>query len=137
MSLSDLIERDKITMDLLGPYTFWEPSSSGRAADTYERRRYVAVFKIADEDQILLVPKFTIGDKADTPTATDVLSCVISDALGVENARDFRDWAAEYGYDGDSMRALDTYNACAKERDELHEFLGALFDDYMSSAYDD
>src|SRR3990167_6696052 len=39
------------------------------------------------------------------PTAEDVLDCLASDAAGVENNRDFDEWAGDYGYDTDSREA--------------------------------
>jgi hypothetical protein len=47
------------------------------------------------------------------------------DASGAENARNFEDWASEYGYDTDSRAAERTYNVVVKQAAELREFLGA------------
>lgn len=62
------------------------------------------------------------------PTAADVLDSLASDAFGVDNARDFSDWCADYGYDTDSRAAERTWNQCKRLRDYLHRFLG--HDDY-------
>lgn len=48
----------------------------------------------------LVVPFFT-GSAASEPTVNDVLECLALDAAGYENARNFRGWADEYGYDVD------------------------------------
>ena len=57
----------------------------------------------------LTVPFGMGSGLTDDPTAEDVLNCLASDASGYENARDFDDWASEYGYDTDSRRAYRTW----------------------------
>lgn len=58
------------------------------------------------------------------PTADDVLDCLASDSAGIENARDFDDWCADYGYDSDSRSAERTYKACERQAKRLEKFLG-------------
>jgi hypothetical protein len=58
------------------------------------------------------------------PKLAEVLNCLASDASGVENARNFEEWAAEYGYDTDSRKAEKTYLICCEQRDQLRELLG-------------
>ena len=60
----------------------------------------------------------------------DVLDCIVSDAAGVENARDFADWCGEYGYDIDSRRAERIWRACQRQAKQLRTLLGS------SAAYD-
>jgi len=64
------------------------------------------------------------------PQCEDILDCLASDAQGVECARDFEDWASEYGYDTDSRKAEQTFKACQREADKLRKFLG--YDIYNS-----
>ncbi len=64
------------------------------------------------------------GHNGKPPKAADILDCLASDAAGVENARDFEDWASEYGYDTDSRKAECTYHACEKSAAKLKRFLG-------------
>lgn len=54
----------------------------------------------------------------------DVLDCLGSDSSGVLNARDFEDWASEYGYDTDSRRAERTYMAIRKQMLDLERLVG-------------
>lgn len=61
------------------------------------------------------------------PEAVEVLDCLVSDAAGIENARDFTDWAQEYGYDPDSRKAEKIYRVCVRQSDKLAVFLGPLF----------
>ena len=58
------------------------------------------------------------------PTLEDVLDCLASDSAGVENARSFEDWAAEYGYDTDSRKAEKTYCLCRDQAEQLKALLG-------------
>lgn len=62
------------------------------------------------------------------PKAADVLACLVSDAVSYVNASGFTDWAHEFGYDIDSRKAYDTYNACAAMEPRIRRLLGADFD---------
>jgi hypothetical protein len=73
----------------------------------------------------MLVP-FSQGPALkDPPELAGVLDCLASDASGVENARTFEEWCAEYGYDADSRAAERTYNAVAQQTEALRSLLGA------------
>jgi hypothetical protein len=69
-----------------------------------------------------------IGHNGMAPTVVDVLSSFTADAAGIENAGGFEEWADEYGYDTDSRKAEDTYNATRRQTDQLAEFLGEFYD---------
>jgi hypothetical protein len=58
------------------------------------------------------------------PTASGVLSCLVSDAAGVDNARSFEEWASDYGFDADSRKAERTFKACQEQARKLRAFLG-------------
>jgi hypothetical protein len=58
------------------------------------------------------------------PTVEDVLESLASDAAGYENAREFEDWASEYGYDTDSRSAEKTFNAVKEQAEQLKSLLG-------------
>lgn len=58
------------------------------------------------------------------PTAADVLDCLASDASGYDNARNFEDWASEYGYDTDSRKAYGTYQILGEQAKQLRQWLG-------------
>jgi len=61
------------------------------------------------------------------PTPPD-LACVLdslaSDASSYENARNFDEWASEYGYDTDSRKAEKTYRSVGDQAKELLHLLG-------------
>lgn len=66
------------------------------------------------------------------PTAHDVLSAVLSDASGVENARgDFEEWAGEYGYETDSRSAERTYKQTVRQTEKLNVFLADKYETYL------
>lgn len=71
-----------------------------------------------------LMQKYGIKRVPNAPELSDVLDCLASDSSGVENARDFNDWAADYGYDEDSRKAEKIYNQCVEQRRELRDLLG-------------
>lgn len=58
------------------------------------------------------------------PKIDSVLSSLMFDASGAENASSFEDWASEYGYDTDSRKAERMYNACREISAKLRVFLG-------------
>lgn len=65
------------------------------------------------------------GHKGAAPDPGDVLDCLASDAAGIDNARGFEDWCADYGYDSDSRRAEKIYKACERQARKLENFLGS------------
>lgn len=58
------------------------------------------------------------------PTASDVLSCIADDAASFENARDFEDWATEYGFDTDSRKAEKIFRITKRQSETLRRVLG-------------
>jgi len=61
------------------------------------------------------------------PTAESVLECLVMDAQGIENARDFADWAGEYGYNTDSRAAEKSFRLTLRQANKLRAFLGDSF----------
>lgn len=72
------------------PKTLWKPATS----DTYRINKFGIKFR-----------------PLPAPDAADVLHSLLLDA-SVTYATCFEDWASEYGYDTDSRKAEDIYNAC-------------------------
>ncbi|WCO82000.1 hypothetical protein vBPpSSYP_18 [Pseudomonas phage vB_PpS_SYP] len=54
------------------------------------------------------------------PHITGVLYSLISDAEGAE--QNFHDWCDSFGYDNDSIKALNTYNACCEILQKIRSF---------------
>lgn len=59
------------------------------------------------------------------PSAEDVLDCLASDWASWDNARDFAEWASEYGYDTDSRKAEAIWREIGRQAAQLERFLGA------------
>ncbi len=58
------------------------------------------------------------------PDLASVLDCLASDSSSFDNARDFDDWASEYGLDTDSRKAERTYRVTGDQSKRLRHFLG-------------
>lgn len=61
--------------------------------------------------------KPTATRKPISPRAADVLYCILSDAEAVDCS--FSDWCDMFGYDPDSIKAMNTYLECEKTGREL------------------
>jgi hypothetical protein len=64
------------------------------------------------------------------PTARDVLRCLADDAAGYDNARDFADWAGEYGLET-TREARRMYDLTGGQTAELRAFLGDRYGAYL------
>lgn len=76
----------------------------------------------------MTVPFFQGSAWTTDPTAADVLNCLALDSSGYENASDFEDWCAEYGFDlnDPDVRAANarTYYTVKSQSEKLCAFLG-------------
>lgn len=57
------------------------------------------------------------NDKPKPPTLNDVLHSLINDADA--RSMSFNDWCSEFGYDSDSMKAFNIYQACCESAKKL------------------
>lgn len=57
-----------------------------------------------------------------TPTIANVLYCLMMDASGVQGTS-FKNWAAEYGYSDDSIKAQKIYMQCQETLDAVEKHL--------------
>jgi hypothetical protein len=64
------------------------------------------------------------GHHGAEPTVREVLDCLASDAATYDNAKDFEDWCAEFGFDSDSRKAERTWKVIGKQRQSLERLLG-------------
>lgn len=118
MDIQEFIKNHGITM------TSRKAKSNPNMAD-FKANHYTVT--ISYDGNSMSVP-YSMGlGLSGSPEIEDVLDCLASDASGIENARNFEDWAAEYGYDRDSRKAEKTYNQCKKQSRELNELLGRLY----------
>jgi hypothetical protein len=104
--------------------------SNKNAPDWKDANHYKVTLKMAGKQ---LTTYFSQGYGINgEPKASSVLDCLASDAAGYENARDFEDWASEYGYDTDSRKAEKMYKVIGKQADKLKLFLGEnLYDSLL------
>lgn len=70
--------------------------------------------------EVLTTPYYT-GPALDRPTVADVLACLALDYI--EPGTTFEEWAPDLGYDTDSRRALDTFEATAEQSRALRNWL--------------
>lgn len=125
LSLAARITADGITADA----AFGAPDN-----DTFTNATgWTVTLSRRDSDDTITVP-FYMGSAHGTtpPTVAYVLSALLSDAAGVDNADgDFEKWCGEYGYDTDSRRAERTFKAAKEQTADLRDFLGDLYGDYV------
>lgn len=74
--------------------------------------------------------------KVAPPLLRDVLYCLVSDASALD-ARDFEEWAGDYGYDTDSRKAEETYELCRRQSRELEHVLGRAVVAELREAFQD
>ncbi len=63
------------------------------------------------------------GHNGTPPAVDEVLDCLASDSASVDQP--FEHWAADYGYDPDSRKALKIYQSCKRSKDQLLALFGA------------
>ena len=56
------------------------------------------------------------------PKTDDILNCLFLDSQAINDS--FYHWADDFGYDRDSIKALDIYNSCQKTAIKLQKALG-------------
>jgi hypothetical protein len=59
------------------------------------------------------------------PILEDVLDSLASDSSTYDTSRNFKDWASEFGYSDDSIKADKIYRLCGDQAKELRFVLGA------------
>lgn len=102
----------------------WAPENPNMDSDGYPMRHWLVVLK-RPGGKSMRVPFSQGMAHTDEPTAADVLDCLASDSASVTNAQDFEEWASDFGYSDDSIRALRTYETCKSQAEELEYFLGS------------
>lgn len=80
----------------------------------------------------MTVPYMTGIDLSESDvTAESVLSTLIYDTVGYDNAGGFPDWCDEYGFDSGSIKSRKTYNDVKRGADKLYTFLGRRTSVYL------
>ena len=87
------------------------------AMDDFQGNHYKVTLKCGNRQMTLYFSKgYALSGE---PTAAEVLDCLASDAVSIENAVTFADWAHEFGYDTDSRKAEKTYKLCLRQTKKL------------------
>lgn len=71
------------------------------------------------------------SDKVSAPDPYDIESCLVLDAQCAMEAADFDDFCANLGYDTDSRKAFEIYNACKETAFKLFSVAGNKFCELM------
>jgi hypothetical protein len=70
------------------------------------------------------------------PSLESVLACVVCDSIAVQN-KTFPEFCDEFGYNSDSMKALNMFKQCRKLKKKLSILLGdELFKEFMECDVD-
>lgn len=65
------------------------------------------------------------------PKIEEVLNCLFLDSCAIDYS--FEDWANEFGYSYDSIKAKETYEECIKNYRKLKKALGPKFDEVKNT----
>jgi hypothetical protein len=124
-TIGQRIKEDKIRIE-----AEYSDNNPNMADETWQANHYKVLLKKGNKQ---LTTYFSMGmAHTQEPTAEDVLDSLAMDASGIENARSFDDWCANYGYDTDSRKAEKTFKACEKQAEKLKVFLGEeLYKEYL------
>lgn len=118
VTLAEFIVRETIVMRAV-------PDGRSRSDDGWEFDAWICCLSRQQKGRRLTVPfKMGLGHKGAPPALADVLDCLAADAYSVENARDYEEWAGEYGFDPDSRKGYAVYETCRKQSERLKRFLG-------------
>jgi hypothetical protein len=122
-TLTERIEEDSITIraEYQGEDTL--------EGDTHYMHHWIVTLTRGKQEMSL---DFWMGRLlTDTPTVEDVLESILLEANSVENAQDFRDWAEDFGYNADSIKALESFKSSQRQTRQLKRLLGDKYDAYM------
>ncbi len=61
---------------------------------------------------------------AHEPSIEDVVNCIAMETTGIWNVTGFEEWATDYGYDTDSRKAYDIYQACFTQGESFRRAVG-------------
>ena len=122
MTIDEFIKKEQITVEVLSAHENPNMPDMGPGARHWSVK--FEKYGRGGKNPVLITPFSQGSAHKRQPTAAEVLDCLASDAAGIENARCFEDWAADYGYDMDSRKAEKTYQTCVKQVEELKAFLG-------------
>ena len=116
-AIGDFVQHHKITL------TSERTDANPNMADSRDMDHHRCVLRCGGK-RMTLIFSMGVGHRGSPPESTDVLSCLASDASGVEDARSFEEWCSELGFDADSRTAEKTYKVIIKQAIKLKRLLG-------------
>lgn len=98
----------------------------GAYVDSKERPAYIP------EGMAVRIPSGgAYVDVPQPPTIESVVSCIVLDSSGYENAIGFGEWAEEYGYDPDSRKAFRIWEECGEQYRKWKRFTRGLYQEQV------
>jgi hypothetical protein len=93
----------------------------------FARERGFTIFNNFElTDTNVFTTYFTIGSAIKgPPKIIDVLDCLASNAQSLSNSLNFNEWADNYGFSNDSIKAKNTYDEVVEQNLKLKHWLGA------------
>jgi hypothetical protein len=129
-TLSELIERDQITIDVKS-HGIYQTSIGW---DFPHKHFTITVSRPGASS---FTNQFNQGLKlTDEPAALDVLACLVLSAQGIEDCSNFEEWKDAYGYNPDSRADEKLYKEVRKNTAKLKKFLNDKYKDYMNCEVD-
>lgn len=129
-TIKGLVEEHKITAEV----TFGAPEREDFKDGTGWTVKLTRRGK--DGRRTLTVPFYMGPAHTREPDASEVLSCLVSDATSFDNARSFEEWASDFGYDPDSRKAEATYREVEAQTARVIRFLGDTWDAFRNAEGD-
>jgi hypothetical protein len=122
LSLSDRIRLDRISLSLT-QYT-------GVSAPAWAGRSWDAVLEMDGRTVRTPFHATPLAARRE-PTVEEIMEVVITEAMMIERASCYEEWAAELGYDTDSRTAERDYFATLHQTAQLRLMLGDLYNEYL------
>ena len=95
----------------IGSFTSGLPANCANMAAAMARRPSA---NFIDKELVADVAAHVAKTRKFSPAVADVLPNLLLDGSAFFDAEGFEDWCANYGYDHDSIKARDTFDACDK-----------------------
>ena len=70
------------------------------------------------------------------PTASDVLSSLVSDTVTVKNSGSFENWCRDLDLDSDSRKTKEIYQKILSQGQKLAKFLDPAYEDFLNAEID-
>ena len=107
------------TLDIIEGPEWRDDDDDGRAWPHYAYR-----VQITHDGRTMETPWRQGTGITHDPEAHDVIGSLLMDAQGIEGCTGFPDWAENYGYDTDSIKARGIYDLCREHYAALETLMG-------------